>query len=116
MPTFKLTLAYDGTDFVGWQRQAEGRSVQGVLEDALGEFGSGAVAAIAAGRTDAGVHARGQVVSFAMDREIAPGTLMRALNAKLPAAVRVIDAQPAARNFHARFDARSKTYQYRIAI
>lgn len=115
MPTFKLTLAYDGTGFVGWQRQAEGTSVQGLLEDALAEFGSGPVIAIAAGRTDAGVHARGQVVSCSLPRAIAAETLQRALNAKLPDAIRVMDAASAPPDFHARFDARSKTYQYRIA-
>src|SRR5438034_2774663 len=115
MPTFKITLAYDGTDFVGWQRQAEGTSIQGLVEDALAELDAKPVTVFGAGRTDAGVHARGQVASFALEREVAADTVMRALNAKLPDAVRVIDAQIAPSNFHARFDARSKTYQYRIA-
>jgi len=114
LSTFKLTLAYDGTDYVGWQRQADGTSVQGVLEGALAEFGDGPVDAIAAGRTDAGVHARGQVVSCALDRDITVETLVRALNAKLPDTIRVIHAVIAAPGFHARFDARAKTYQYRI--
>jgi tRNA pseudouridine38-40 synthase len=115
VPTFKITLAYDGTDFVGWQRQAEGVSVQGLIEDALAEFDEGDVPVAGAGRTDAGVHARGQVASFALAREIAPETLQRALNAKLPESVRVMDTEIAAPRFHARFDARSKTYRYRIA-
>jgi len=113
--TFKTTLAYDGTDFVGWQRQADGVSVQGLIEEALAEFDSVAVAVVGAGRTDAGVHARGQVASFTLAREISPDTLRRALNAKLPETVRVIGAETAPPEFHARFDARSKTYRYRIA-
>ena len=115
MPTFKLTLAYDGTDFVGWQRQADGVSIQGVLEDALAEIEKAPVAAIGAGRTDAGVHALGQVASFTLERAIDAATLQRALNAKLPDTVRVIAAETAAPAFHARFDARSKSYEYRFA-
>jgi tRNA pseudouridine38-40 synthase len=115
LTTFKLTLAYDGTDFVGWQRQAEGVSVQGLIEDALAGFGAGDVPVAGAGRTDAGVHARGQVASFTLAAGIDPATLVRALNAKLPETVRAIDAEIAAPEFHARFDARAKTYRYRIA-
>ena len=115
MPTFKITLAYDGTDFVGWQRQAEGVSVQGLVEDALAEFDEGDIPVAGAGRTDAGVHARGQVASFTLARAIEPERLRRALNAKLPETVRVMRAETAASEFHARFDARSKTYRYRIA-
>ncbi|HYM25975.1 MAG TPA: tRNA pseudouridine(38-40) synthase TruA [Vicinamibacterales bacterium] len=115
MSTFKITLAYDGTDFVGWQRQADGVSIQGVLEEALAEIEKAPVAAIGAGRTDAGVHALGQVASFTLAREIDSATLQRALNAKLPDTVRVTAAESGAPDFHARFDARSKTYEYRIA-
>jgi tRNA pseudouridine38-40 synthase len=115
MPTFKITLAYDGTDFVGWQRQPEGVSVQGLIEHALAEFDSVDVPVAGAGRTDAGVHARGQVASFTLARDIAPGTVLRALNAKLPETVRVVESVVAPTEFHARFDARSKTYRYRIA-
>lgn len=114
MPHFKLTLAYDGTDFVGWQRQAVGTSIQGLLEDALAELNGSAVSIVGAGRTDAGVHALGQVASVLLDRDTDPGTVVRALNARLPAAVRVLEAQEVAPDFHARFTARSKTYCYRI--
>ena len=114
MPTFKLTLAYDGTGFVGWQRQASGTSIQGLIEDAMSDLDGRHVTAVAAGRTDAGVHARGQVVSATLVREIDGPTLVRALNARLPAAVRVLAAAEAPLRFHARFDARSKTYQYRL--
>src|SRR5262249_40941582 len=107
-------VAYDGTDYVGWQRQASGVSIQGLVEDALRELDGRQVDVMGAGRTDAGVHALGQTASFSLERAIDAATLVRALNAKLPPAVRVrtADVQPAA--FNARFDARSKTYRYRI--
>jgi tRNA pseudouridine38-40 synthase len=114
MSTFKVTLAYDGTDFVGWQRQASGVSIQGVLEDALRTLDDRAVTVIGAGRTDAGVHALGQVASFSLARAIDVDTLVRALNANLPEAVRVLSAAEAPPAFNARFDARAKTYRYRI--
>jgi tRNA pseudouridine38-40 synthase len=111
---FKLTLAYDGATFVGWQRQAAGVSIQGLLEDALARIDNGPVSVAGAGRTDAGVHALGQVASFALRREIDPETLRRALNAHLPPAIRVVDSAAADARFHARFDAKAKTYRYRI--
>jgi tRNA pseudouridine38-40 synthase len=114
MTTFKITLAYDGTDFVGWQRQASGTSIQGLLEEALGELDERPVAVAGAGRTDAGVHALGQVASFSLERQMAPQTLVRALNAKLPTSVRVGSAIEAPAGFHARFGARAKFYRYRI--
>jgi tRNA pseudouridine38-40 synthase len=114
MPTFKLTIAYDGTGFVGWQRQASGTSIQGLLEDALEDFGDPDLTVIGASRTDAGVHALGQVAGVSLARAIDPQTLARAINARLPDAVRVLEAVEAPAGFHARFDARSKTYSYRI--
>jgi tRNA pseudouridine38-40 synthase len=114
MPTFRITLAYDGTDFVGWQRQATGVSIQGLLEDALGELDGRPVTVIGAGRTDAGVHALGQVASFSLDKSMAPDTVVRALNARLPVSVRVVAAAEAPGTFHARFGARMKTYRYRM--
>jgi tRNA pseudouridine38-40 synthase len=114
MPIFKITLAYDGTDFIGWQRQASGISVQGLLEDALGELDEREVAVTGAGRTDAGVHALGQVAGFSLERAIAPDALVRAMNVRLPESVRVISAETVSPSFHARFDASAKTYRYRI--
>ena len=114
MTTFKITLAYDGTDYIGWQRQASGTSIQGLLEDALGALDGRDVAAAGAGRTDAGVHALGQVASFTLARALPCDTIVRALNARLPDAVRVLSAEEARASFHARFNARTKTYQYRI--
>jgi len=114
MPSYRLTLAYDGTDFAGWQAQRSGaRTVQGTLEDALVRLGGGPRVAVAgAGRTDAGVHALGQVASFALAAPWPPAELMRALNALLPEDVRVLEAALAAEGFHARRSARSKLYRY----
>jgi tRNA pseudouridine38-40 synthase len=114
VPTFKVVLAYDGTDFVGWQRQAAGVSVQGLIEDALQPLEGRHVTVTGAGRTDAGVHALGQVASFTLSREIDAATVARAANARLPPEVRVVSAVEAEDGFHARFGARSKTYRYRI--
>lgn len=115
MPNLKLTLAYDGTDYVGWQRQAAGRSIQGVLEAALAELEGAPVTVTGAGRTDAGVHALAQVASARMAREIEPAVLARALNAKLPADIRVLGADTVSSAFHARYSARSKKYRYCVS-
>jgi tRNA pseudouridine38-40 synthase len=112
--TFKITLAYDGTAFVGWQRQASGASIQGLLEEALARLGHAAVIVFGAGRTDAGVHALGQVASFSLRRAIEPPRLVRALNAGLPDTVRVLAADLVPDTFHARYSARGKTYRYRL--
>lgn len=113
MPRFKITVAYDGTDVVGWQRQASGVSIQGLLEGALGELDERAVTVLGAGRTDAGVHALGQVAAFSLTRTIAANGVVRALNARLPDTVRILTAEEVPAGFHPRF-ARSKTYRYRI--
>lgn len=112
--TLKLTIAYDGTRLVGWQRQAEGDSVQALLEDTLARFEGGPVVVHGAGRTDAGVHALGQVASVRATFPLDVTTLTRALNAQLPPDVRVLRVEEARADFHARFDARSKTYRYLI--
>jgi tRNA pseudouridine38-40 synthase len=114
VPTFKLTVAYDGTGLIGWQRQASGVSVQGLLEDALSDLDGRHVAVTGAGRTDAGVHAMGQVAGLSIERAIDGVSLVRAVNARLPGTVRVTGALEVAATFHARFDAQSKTYRYRI--
>jgi len=114
VPTFKITLAYDGTDFVGWQRQANGTSIQSLLEDALSDLDGRRVVVTGAGRTDAGVHALGQVAGCALARTITGAAVTRALNARLPADIRVLSAVEVPPQFHARFDARAKTYRYRI--
>jgi tRNA pseudouridine38-40 synthase len=114
MRTLKLTLAYDGTRFVGWQRQPEGESVQGLIEDALARFEGVPVAVHGAGRTDAGVHALGQVASVRLTCSHATATLTRALNAQLPQDIRVLSIDDMADGFHARFSALSKTYRYQL--
>jgi tRNA pseudouridine38-40 synthase len=114
VPHFKITIAYDGTGFVGWQRQAAGTSIQGLLEHALKALDDRDVAVTGAGRTDAGVHALGQVASFTINRVIAADVLVRAVNARLPDAVRVLAAAEMPAAFHARFDATRKVYRYRI--
>jgi tRNA pseudouridine38-40 synthase len=120
MGRYRVTLAYDGTDFRGWQAQdpATGaRTVQGVLEAAVSRLdGRGRVAVAGAGRTDAGVHALGQVAAFDLDRAIEPSTLARALNALLPRDVRVLEAEAAPDGFHPRRDAVSKLYRYTLDL
>lgn len=111
----KLTIAYDGTRFVGWQRQAEGESIQGLIEDALARFEGAPVIVHGAGRTDAGVHALGQVASVRLTCAHDTSVLMRGLNAQLPDEVRVTAIDEAAPDFHARYGARSKTYRYLLS-
>jgi len=111
--TFKLTLAYDGTGLVGWQRQPEGISVQGLLEEALARLTASPGATVTgAGRTDAGVHARGQVASVTLATALTPADVLRGANALLPAAVRVLAVDRVDPTFHARFGAREKRYEY----
>ena len=112
--TLKLTISYDGTRFVGWQRQAEGESIQGLLEDALARFEGAPVVVHGAGRTDAGVHALGQVASVRLTCGHDTAALARGLNAQLPGEVRVTHVEDAAPDFHARFSARSKIYRYAL--
>jgi tRNA pseudouridine38-40 synthase len=114
MRTIKLIIAYDGTDFLGWQRQAgQARTVQAVVESALEKMHSHPVALAGAGRTDSGVHARAQAASFQTDIEsIKPERFVQALNSLLPADVRIMDSCEAAADFHARFSARMRTYRY----
>jgi tRNA pseudouridine38-40 synthase len=115
MRTFKLTVSYDGTDFSGFQRQANARSVQEELEAAVAAIEGKHVTVSGAGRTDAGVHALGQVASFKLTSAIPEEDLLRALNARLPEDVRVLAAEVAPGGFNARFSARSKVYRYRIS-
>ncbi len=115
MPTFALVIEYDGTDFAGWQAQPGGnRTVQGVLGDALRSITGAAVVLHGAGRTDAGVHAEGQVAHVALTTRLAPEALRRALGALLPKDVAVLRVLAVPDAFHARRDARSKLYRYRL--
>ncbi len=114
MARYQLILAYDGTDFAGFQRQGKARTVQQVFETALKELGWQEETILFAGRTDAGVHASGQVVSFLLDWQHEDATLVSALNAWLPTDVVVQSASRTEAEFHPRYDASSRTYQYRI--
>jgi tRNA pseudouridine38-40 synthase len=111
---YKLTLQYDGTDFRGWQMQGEERTVQGELVRVASLLEGRGVAVHGSGRTDAGVHAEGQVASLHLERELTPEKLRDALNGNLPRDVRVIKTEAAEDDFHARYSARGKTYVYRI--
>ena len=116
MPNFRLTLAYDGTDFAGSQIQPKRRTVQGELEGALGGIAANPSRAIFAGRTDRGVHAVGQVAAVRLPAWRATGLeLQRALNARLPADLRAIDAAVCAESFNPRFDAVWREYRYWVA-
>ena len=114
MQNYKLVLAYDGTDFRGWQRQPEERTVQGAVEEAIFKITRKRTAVHGAGRTDAGVHALGQAADFGSATRLAESDLFRALNAVLPWDVRIISLEKARPDFHARKCAKSKIYQYRI--
>ncbi len=111
---YRLVVQYEGTDYAGWQVQARGRTVQGELERALAALTGQRVRVLAAGRTDAGVHASGQVASFALERAWSPQTLARALNATTPADIVVVNADIVPDDFHPRRWALSRTYTYRI--
>jgi tRNA pseudouridine38-40 synthase len=115
MPRYRVMLEYDGSPFAGWQRQENGPSVQGALEEAIFRLSGERVAVTGAGRTDAGVHARGQVAHFDLAKDFPADTVRDALNAHLrPDPIAVIEAAVAAPDFHARFSAVARHYEYRI--
>jgi tRNA pseudouridine38-40 synthase len=114
MRNLKLVLSYDGTEFLGWQVQPEAATIQGALASAIGRVTGEKVLPQGSGRTDAGVHALGQVATFVTQSPIPPENLVIALNDVLPSAIRVLDASEAPSEFHARKSARAKTYRYRI--
>jgi len=115
MTRFKLTVEYDGSPFVGWQQQANGRSIQAAIEEAVRRFCGETVRIQGAGRTDAGVHATGQVAHLDLDRPTTPETLRDAVNFHLrPDPIAILEAEPVGPEFHARFSARGRAYLYRI--
>jgi tRNA pseudouridine38-40 synthase len=115
VPRYKITIEYDGEPFVGWQRQDNGPSVQAALEDAIFAFSGERAAVHGAGRTDAGVHARGQVAHFDLAEERSAETVRAALNFHLkPQPISVLTAELVAADFHARFSAVWRRYRYRI--
>jgi tRNA pseudouridine38-40 synthase len=112
----KLTVEYDGTDFVGWQSQQNGRSVQDEIIRALHQILGVDATLVGAGRTDSGVHARGQVAGFRTEHDITSVKLFAALNGVLPEDVRIRAVDEVGENFHARFDAKQRRYSYRISL
>jgi tRNA pseudouridine38-40 synthase len=113
---FRLKLAYDGTAFVGSQRQARGRTVQAEVEKALSSLHEQSFQLDLAGRTDSGVHALGMVAAYTVETWLTPVKVRRALNARLPPDVRVVGCELVPQGFHPRFDAKSKTYCYRLWV
>ena len=114
MPTIKLVLEYDGTAYAGWQRQLNQPTIQEAVETAIEGVTQTKVSVMGAGRTDAGVHALGQVASFRIDRDMTPREWTRALNAHLPETIAVRSAAIMPETFHARHSAKGKLYEYRI--
>jgi len=113
---WKLVVSYDGTDYSGWQVQPGERTIQGELQAALGRVTGESPLPQGSGRTDAGVHALGQVASFELQARIPAENLRRALNRTLPDAIRVLDARVVAPDFHARHSTVAKTYEYRVFL
>ncbi len=116
MENIKLLIEYDGSDFVGWQIQPNGPSIQGELERALREILQEPIATVAAGRTDAGVHARGQVASFKTSKLVVPELIQRGVNALLPPQIVVLSAEPVPESFHARYSAKGRVYCYHLGL
>jgi tRNA pseudouridine38-40 synthase len=115
MPHWKIILTYDGTPFNGWQIQPNLPTVQGTLAQAIHRITGESVLPQGSGRTDAGVHALGQVASFSLAGPIPPPNLHRALNRALPSSIRILSVEQAPEDFHARHSALGKTYEYRIS-
>ena len=111
---YKLLIQYDGTDFHGWQVQENDRTIQGELERVIGMLDDSKVAVIGSGRTDAGVHAEGQVANVVVNKPFTPQKLQFAINGNLWRDIRIMKVEKAADDFHARFSAKRKTYVYRI--
>jgi tRNA pseudouridine38-40 synthase len=111
---FRIVVEYDGTDFSGWQRQDNQRTIQETLEAAIREMVGETVFVRGAGRTDAGVHADGQVATFDLEANVPPHGLLRGLNSILPADLAIVDVAEAAPDFDARFSARGKIYRYTV--
>jgi tRNA pseudouridine38-40 synthase len=112
----KLIIEYDGTDFAGWQFQPGQRTIQGLLEENLSSMLEEKISVLGSGRTDAGVHAAGQVANFKTSRDIPLKAFDEGLNSLLSRDVAVLKAEEAAENFHARFDAKSRRYRYQIVF
>jgi len=116
MTNIKLSIEYDGTRYAGWQRQPNHPTIQAVLEDALFKITQQQISTVGAGRTDSGVHALRQVVNFHTDKPLASPQWAPALNSYLPRDITVLSSEQAPDNFHARFSAKGKIYEYRMTL
>jgi tRNA pseudouridine38-40 synthase len=114
LKNFKITIEYDGTDYHGWQRQAEDRTIQGEIEKALMTMTGNKITLTAAGRTDAGVHAFGQVANFHCRTALDPHVFQKGLNSLVPKDIVITSCTQVSAKFHARYDVKSKSYHYRI--
>jgi tRNA pseudouridine38-40 synthase len=116
MKSYKLVIEYDGTQFVGWQTQQNGRSVQEEITRVLEQVLQESISLIGAGRTDSGVHARGMVAGFSTNASTGTGSLLSSLNGILPDDILIHSVEEVPESFHARFDARERMYRYYIAL
>ena len=115
MPKYKITIEYDGTNFVGWQRQENGPSIQSSIEEAIKKITSETVNVFGAGRTDSGVHAKGQVAHFELSKNISLDKIRDGINQHLrPLPIAILDAKKVNEDFHARFSAQLRSYEYLI--
>ena len=114
MRNIKLTIEYDGTNYHGWQIQPNAITIQAAIQDALAKITKAQTQIIGAGRTDTGVHAAGQVANFHTHSQMSPTAFQKALNATLPRDIVITDVEEVSPDFHARFSAVSRTYQYTI--
>ena len=114
MKNFKITIEYDGSAYHGWQRQAKGRTIQGEIENALATMTGNDVSVTGSGRTDAGVHALSQTANFRCATLMSPEVFLKGLNSLLPKDIVITACESVPDTFHARYDVKSKTYQYRI--
>ena len=114
MPNFKITIEYDGSAYHGWQRQAEDRTIQGEIENALMTMTGDRLAVTGSGRTDAGVHALNQTANFQCATSLTPEAFLKGLNSLLPEDIVITSCKVVPEKFHARYDVKSKVYHYRM--
>ena len=115
MPKYKLTIEYDGTDFVGWQSQVNGKSIQQSIEEAIIKLSNEQVTVFGAGRTDSGVHAKGQVAHFEISNDLAKDNIRDGINQHLrPLPIAILNVEKVKGDFHARFSAKQRIYEYSI--
>ena len=114
MKNIKLTLEYDGTNYLGWQKQKIGKTIQGTLEEAIRSLTKEDIETIGSSRTDAGVHARGFIANFKTNSNIPSDKFREAINHKLPSDIVILKSEEVEEEFHSRYNAKGKTYSYSI--